>query len=86
MKVVKSELIGGSQSVLVLPNRDRPRLYFIKGDARERWRYSAFYPAFRWNARVYRLMLRGKALLGWVDSVKISDDTGQMAALPEWSY
>jgi len=78
MKVVKSILIGGSQSVVVLPNRERPRLYFFKGDARERWNYSAFYPAFRWNARVYRLMLRCKALLGWVDAIKITDDTGAL--------
>jgi hypothetical protein len=78
MKEVISVLIGGSQSVSVLPNRWRPRLYFFKGDARERWNYSAFYPAYRRIARIYRLMLRCKALLGWVDAPKISYNIGTL--------
>jgi len=78
MKAVKSELIGASQSVVVLPNLERPRLYFLNGNARERWNYSAFYPAYRWNARVHRLMLRCKALLGWVDALKIPDNIGTL--------
>ena len=64
--------------MIVLPNRRKPRLYFFKGDARERWNYSAFYPAYRWNARVHRLMLRCKALLGWVAALKIPDNIGTL--------
>ena len=78
MKAVKSILIGGSQSVVVLPNLERPRLYFYRGDARKRWNFSAFYPAYRWNARVHRLMLRCKAFFGWADALKISDNIGTL--------
>ncbi len=64
--------------MIVLPNRRKPRLYFFKGDARKRWNFSAFYPAYRWNARVHRLMFRCKALLGWVDALKISNNIGTL--------
>lgn len=75
---MESILIGGSQLVGVLPNRENPRLYFFKGHARERWSYSEFFPAYRWNARVQRLIIRCKALLGWIDTLKISDKNGTL--------
>lgn len=59
--------------VLTLPNWQSPRLYLPTHHFLQRWAYSAFYPAFRFRARIYRLSLRTKAALGlgevrWVRS------------------
>jgi Phosphotransferase enzyme family len=51
--------------LLALPSWREPRLLLSKSSGPiRRWRDSAFYPATRWMARVYRLALRGKAVLG----------------------
>lgn len=47
--------------VIALPDWQRPRLYL---PASQTWFGSAFYPAFRPQARLYRLFLRFKAYLG----------------------
>jgi hypothetical protein len=51
--------------LLALPSWRRPRLVVPKsGGPIRRWHYSGFYPATRWMARAYRLMLRSKIALG----------------------
>jgi hypothetical protein len=51
-------------SVLALPGWQRPRLYLHSQHFDKRWRASAFYPASRFRARLYRLLLRAKATAG----------------------
>ena len=51
--------------VIALPGWRAPRIVLSKsGSAGHRWRDSAFYPADRRSARLYRLLMRGKAALG----------------------
>jgi hypothetical protein len=53
-------------SLLALPSWREPRLLLPKsGGPARRWRNSAFYPATRPMAKVYRLALRGRAAIGW---------------------
>src|SRR5436190_16094205 len=60
-----SECFPTGSRVLALPSWDSPRLYFSARDgAAGRWTDSALYPAFRFLARGYRLMLRTKAAAG----------------------
>lgn len=44
--------------VVALPSWSRPRLFVPAGTLRQRWRGSAFYPAFRVQARLARTALR----------------------------
>jgi hypothetical protein len=50
--------------VLALPGWQQPRLYLPAGRFDERWRASSFYPASRFRARIYRLLLRAIATAG----------------------
>ena len=50
--------------VMALPNWENPRLYLPAGRSFRSWRESSFYPAYRARARLYRLLLRGKATAG----------------------
>jgi hypothetical protein len=53
-------------TLLALPSWRAPRLLLSKsGGPIRRWRHSAFYPATRSMARLYRLALRGKLAIGW---------------------
>jgi len=52
--------------LLALPSWREPRVVLSNlGSPMRRWRDSAFYPATRSTARLYRLALRGKAAAGW---------------------
>ena len=51
--------------VLALPSWQRPRLYLPAQRLVERWEVSSFYPASRYRARLYRLLLRIRAAAGW---------------------
>ncbi len=56
-------------ALLALPSWRAPRVLLSKsGGPIRRWRDSAFYPATRSTARLYRLALRGKAALGWSET------------------
>lgn len=48
--------------IIALPNRSIARLYIVSGNFHDVWRRSSFYPAFRWSAKIYRYLLRIKAL------------------------
>lgn len=50
--------------VLALPSWRSPRLYLPTQSFVQRWEDSAFYPAFRVLARLYRLSLRARATVG----------------------
>lgn len=50
--------------VLALPSWRSPRLYLPTQSLSQRWDDSAFYPAFRFLARLYRLSLRTSAAIG----------------------
>jgi Phosphotransferase enzyme family len=52
--------------VVALPNWRRPRLYLPAQGFAGCWRASSFYPASRFRARIYRLLLRAKATTGLV--------------------
>ena len=52
------------QRMLALPDWENPRLYFPAERPFERWRKAALYPAFRVSARLYRLLLQFKVVLG----------------------
>lgn len=66
---VKVERLGAfppATPLLALPNWRTPRLLLMKsGSWIQRWRSSAFYPATRARAKVYRLAMRSKAAIGW---------------------
>ena len=47
--------------VLALPNWKTPRLFIQAQSTAQRWSRSAFYPAFRLSARLYRFALRARA-------------------------
>ena len=52
--------------LLALPNWRAPRVVLSgSGSPVKRWRSSAFYPATRSVAKLYRIVIRGKAALGW---------------------
>ena len=48
-----------------LPHRARPRLYLSGSTPLRRWQESAFYPAFKGSARLYRFVLRCKAAIAF---------------------
>jgi hypothetical protein len=50
--------------VLALPSWQNPRLFLPTKSFFQRWEDSAFYPAFRFLARLYRLSLRARATVG----------------------
>jgi hypothetical protein len=57
-------LFPSGTHVIVLPNNNNPRLLFMGDNSLQRWKESAFYPAYRPSAKVYRLLLRLKTALG----------------------
>lgn len=57
-------LFPSGTHVFGLPNNNNPRLLFMGDTAFQRWKESAFYPAYRPSAKAYRLFLRLKAALG----------------------
>jgi hypothetical protein len=59
-----SECFPTGSRVLALPSWDSPRLYFSEHGPARRWTDSAVYPAFKFLARGYKLMLRAKAAAG----------------------
>jgi hypothetical protein len=61
--------------VLVLPGWQRPRLYLPAQRFDERWGASSFYPASRFRARLYRLLLRARATAGMV-GVRVARSDG----------
>jgi hypothetical protein len=50
--------------IVSIPNNGNPRLLCMGDSALKRWKESAFYPAYRPSAKVYRLFLRFKAAWG----------------------
>jgi hypothetical protein len=75
------------KSVIALPNWERPRLLFERGNARQRWHLSSLYPAYRPRAQVFKLALRIAALLGLRESKVLSNseqflDTFTASVLP----
>jgi len=44
--------------LFALPNRRQPKLILTAGSCRQRWRESAWLPAYRLSARLYRLAIR----------------------------
>ena len=50
--------------VLALPNWRHPRLYMSAQHVLQRWEHSSLYPATRFTARLYRLLLRFQASAG----------------------
>lgn len=61
--------------VLTLPGQSNPKLHLASESARQRWRHSALYPAFRWSAKAYRVALRLRATAGWGD-VRLNTSIG----------
>jgi hypothetical protein len=61
--------------VMALPCWQHPRFFVVSRNARQRWRDSAFYPAFKYRARLFRYVVRGAAALG-VLSVKRGGASG----------
>jgi hypothetical protein len=61
--------------VLALPTWQQPRLYLPAQRFDERWRASSFYPASRFPARLYRLLLRSKATTG-LAGVRVARSNG----------
>lgn len=57
-------LFPAGTRVVSLPTQKRPRLLLMGDTPLKRWRESSFYPAYKCSAKVYRLLLRLKALLG----------------------
>ena len=60
--------------VLALPSWRRPRIYLPARTAMQRWEQSAFYPASRLSARLYRLVLRASAVAGLKEVRKAPSD------------
>lgn len=63
--------------VTALPNWKKPRLYLAVSSYSRNWRHSSLYPAFRFQAKIYRYLLRLQTVLG-LTSVKNAN--------PECSY
>lgn len=61
--------------VVALPSWNNPRLYIPAKGFLQRWKGSAFYPAFRLHARFYRLLLRAGAAVGLV-AVRVARSDG----------
>jgi hypothetical protein len=57
--------------VLALPNWKHPRLYLPAQSFFQNWQDSAFYPASRFLARVYRVSLRTRAAVGLGETRKV---------------
>jgi len=67
-------LLAPKARIHSLPHRARPRLYFSGSTPLRRWHESAFYPAFKRSARLYRFFLRCKAALAFgAAEVNLSD-------------
>lgn len=62
-----------SGKITKLPNRSNPKLIIPKIDQIKSWRYSAFFPAFRKIAKLYRQGLRVSALFRASEIVNESD-------------
>lgn len=57
-KRVAAGLFPAEADLYALPGVRRPRLVLSGGSAGLRWRESAWLPAYRWQARLYRLAMR----------------------------
>ena len=53
-----SDFFPGGTRVVALPSWRSPRLYIPTGSVAQRWKRSAFYPAFRTSAKVFRTGVR----------------------------
>jgi hypothetical protein len=62
--MVLTELFPAGTQVVSLPSRQHPRLILMGDTALKRWKASSLYPAYRFSAKGFRLLLRVKALLG----------------------
>lgn len=51
-------------SVVALPSSNKPRLFIPDETPVKRWIKSGLYPATRWQAKIYRSMLRVKSAIG----------------------
>ena len=69
MKADVAPLLPPGTRVVALPSARAPRLYLTDGTMRQRWRHSAFYPAFRWTARLHARAVRVRAALGLAEGL-----------------
>lgn len=77
MSVDRLGIFPPDTPLLALPNWRAPRVLLAKsGGPIRRWRSSAFYPATRSRARLYRLAMCGKAIIGWGET--------RLAAADRW--
>lgn len=73
--------LPSGKRIVVLPSRNRARLYLTSASASQRWRHSGFYPAFRRTARAYRASLRLRAALGLAPTLTNHNSTWPLADL-----
>jgi Phosphotransferase enzyme family len=66
MKVDWHSFFPSGERVLALPNWQNPRLYLPVQSFIQRWEGSSLYPAFRFQARLYRSLLRIRTATGLV--------------------
>lgn len=57
--------VVGAEAAAILPSTAAPKLVVPLCDLRSRWRLSAFYPAFKQRAKLWRLLQRFRALVGF---------------------
>lgn len=78
-------------TILALPTWRQPRLLFPRAGAMQRWKESAFFPASRWQGRIYRFLLRCRAALGIAETRVSHVDTWEVGkflsdVLPQAAY
>ncbi len=61
-------MFGPGSNVIALPNWLHPRMYLSGSTMSERWARSAFYPAFRLPARLYRVLIRALGAGGFFET------------------
>jgi len=55
----------GARRAVVLPSKANPKLVVPMCNLRARWRLSAFYPAFKWRAKLWRVLQRFRSCVGF---------------------
>ena len=68
-----SKLVHGAGRAVVLLGRSNPKLLVPDVSARQRWRLSAFYPAFKLKAKCWRLLQRARCVVRLAQIVPVQD-------------
>lgn len=59
-----ARLFPAGAHIVSLPTSNSPRILLMGCNAVKRWKESSFYPAYKFSARLYRVLLRLKATAG----------------------